>query len=270
MPFTFAHVAAAPPLYRLAGRRLVLSALVVGAMSPDFEYFVRLRHIRTISHTPLGVVQMCLPASLAVLWGWHRFLGPVLAPLLPGRIRRAAARPFRWGPPSRFIVICGSVVLGAFSHLAWDAFTNEGSSLVRSHAWLRSPLWNGAGPPRYSVLWNASSAIGLVLTGSWLVSMAGVLRRRRKRIPVNRRLLLGRIGACVPVAAMATAAGVANARRLSIPGITRQDQLTAGVIGAIPGAAIGLVALALGLAAAARHPRDEGDESPHSGHALVP
>ena len=252
MPFTFAHVAAAPPLYRLTGRRLVLSALVVGSISPDFEYFVRLRAERTISHTPLGVVQMCLPASLAVLWIWHRFLGPVLAPLLPGRLNRAAARPFRWGPPSRFLLICGSVVIGAFSHLAWDALTNEGSSLVQTHARLQSPLWNGAGPPRYVVLWYASSTLGVLLTTSWLLSMARVVRRRRKRIPVNWVLLLKRMGASVPVAALATVAGVANARLHWTFGMTRHDQIATGVIGAIPGAAVGLVAVALVLRAASR------------------
>jgi hypothetical protein len=117
---------------------------------------------------------------------------------------------------------------------------------------LQSPLFNGAGPARYAVLWYASSAFGVALTSWWLVSWAGVLRRRRKRIPVNRMLLRKRIGACAPVMVTAIAAGVANARRPGTFGMTPHDQLAAGVIGAIPGAAIGVVAVALALRAASR------------------
>ncbi|NMD47764.1 MAG: DUF4184 family protein, partial [Propionibacterium sp.] len=39
MPFTFFHPAAVVPLLRV--RVLVPAALVIGAMSPDFEYFPR-------------------------------------------------------------------------------------------------------------------------------------------------------------------------------------------------------------------------------------
>jgi hypothetical protein len=253
MPFTLAHIALAPPLHRLTGRRVVLSAVVVGAISPDFEYFVHLRPERTISHTPLGIFALCLPASIVVLWCWHRFLGPTLAPLLPGQLRTAAARPFPWRPLPRFAVICGSIVLGAFSHLAWDSLTNEGGSMVRTYAQLQAPLWNGAGPARYVVLWYASSVFGVGLTTWWLVSMAGVLRRRRMHIPVDRTLLLRRISACAPVVTMATMAGVVNARAYLIPGMTRTDQLAAGVIGAMSGAAIGVVAVAVALRAVELH-----------------
>jgi hypothetical protein len=42
MPFTFAHPAAVLPLRRFCPDRLVWSALVIGTVSPDLEYFVRL------------------------------------------------------------------------------------------------------------------------------------------------------------------------------------------------------------------------------------
>src|SRR5581483_12465816 len=50
VPFTLAHPAAVLPLRR---RGLVFSALVVGSMAPDFEYFFGLK--RPISHTMPGI-----------------------------------------------------------------------------------------------------------------------------------------------------------------------------------------------------------------------
>ena len=85
MPFTIAHCVAARPLERLSGGRLVLPALAVGAMAPDFEYLAHLSATRTIGHTIPGLFILCLPTALVALFLWHRLFGPVLAQLLrPG------------------------------------------------------------------------------------------------------------------------------------------------------------------------------------------
>jgi len=174
VPFTVAHVAAAPPLWRLTRRRLVLSALVVGAMSPDFEYLVRLSPQRGIAHTPVGVAVVCVPASLAVLAVWHRFVGPAFAPLLPDGWSEAARREFRFGPTPRLLQICVSAAVGAFSHLAWDLFTHNPSPMVTRFGILSNAAWAG-GPPGWVVLWWASSIGGmLVVAGSLLrLGLAG-------------------------------------------------------------------------------------------------
>jgi hypothetical protein len=45
MPFTLAHPAIVVPL---ALQRLILSALIIGSMTPDLEYFIRLSDISHI------------------------------------------------------------------------------------------------------------------------------------------------------------------------------------------------------------------------------
>ena len=64
MPFTVSHAAAALPFRRA---RLVTSALVVGTMAPDFEYFLPLKTHDTFGHTFPGILVLTLPVALLVL-----------------------------------------------------------------------------------------------------------------------------------------------------------------------------------------------------------
>lgn len=246
MPFTIAHVVAAPPIWRLAGHRLVFSALVVGAMSPDIEYLARLAPHRTISHTPLGAVVFCVPASLAVLVLWHKVVAPAFAPLLPGRLGPVAARPFRFGPLPRFGAVCLSALTGAASHIAWDAFTNQASPLVQRVGVLTQPAWAG-GPPLYAAIWYGSSAIGVLMVCGWLVRMA--LRPASSSLPAEVGPAgLSRTRALGVVAGSATVLALLNAARQSA-GTSRHQMLVAGVIGAMSGAALAAVATATMLKA---------------------
>jgi hypothetical protein len=251
MPFTIAHAAAAPPLWRLTQRRLVLSALVVGAMSPDFEYLVRLSPQRTISHTPLGVAVLCVPASLAVLGVWHRLVGPAFAPLLPAGWAAAVARPFRFGPLPRFLLVCASTAVGAFSHLAWDSFTYRTSPVVRRVDIFSRPVWAG-GPRLYVVAWYASSAVGGLLIGWWLARLAGGTERPTapRREPLTPALRRVRRRTCAVLGAGAVSLAAANAVRHAAAGAAPYQVLVAGTLGAMTGTVV--VAVALGALSGVR------------------
>jgi hypothetical protein len=169
MPFTIAHTVAARPLQRLSGRRLVLPAVAVGAMAPDFEYLVHLSPTRTIGHTIPGLFILCLPSAMVVLFLWHRLVGPAVAALLrpvTGGLTAGWDEPASFGPPARFAVLCASILVGSFSHIAWDAFTHQGGVVVN--------LWSGfshrVGPgaiPVYRWLQYGSSLFGMTLLGVW-------------------------------------------------------------------------------------------------------
>ena len=169
MPFTIAHSVTARPIARLSGGRLMVPALAVGAMAPDFEYLAHLSATRTIGHTLVGVFVLCLPTALLALLLWYRLLGPVLAQLLrPGTggltVGWGETSPF--GSAAGFALACASIVVGSFSHIAWDAFTHEGGAVVSLWSGFSHPI--GPGPlPVYKWLQYGSSVFGMSLLGVW-------------------------------------------------------------------------------------------------------
>jgi hypothetical protein len=54
MPFTFSHPAIILPLKYFKKKWFSLTGLVIGSMTPDFEYFVRMRIQSNYSHTIEG------------------------------------------------------------------------------------------------------------------------------------------------------------------------------------------------------------------------
>ena len=50
MPFTFAHPAIVLPFYKKP-KFFSMTTLIIGSMSPDFEYFLRVKIKSDMSHT---------------------------------------------------------------------------------------------------------------------------------------------------------------------------------------------------------------------------
>lgn len=169
MPFTFSHAAAVVPLNR---RGLVLSALVVGSMAPDFEYFLRLQRTTAISHTVPGLFLFCVPAGLVVLALFHFLLKQPLLALLPVSHQRRllpVTREFTLLPARRLLLILVSLALGTFSHLVWDSFTHYYGWGVQRLPWLRTVILETSfGRLQvYKALQHGSTLVGLGLLGYW-------------------------------------------------------------------------------------------------------
>src|SRR5262245_4745992 len=97
MPFTFAHPAAAVPLHRPFGRYGVVSALVIGSLSPDIAYFLPLSVAHADSHSPTGLLWFCLPVSLLSYVLFHTLLkGPLLGLLPDFALSRLQAHALRF------------------------------------------------------------------------------------------------------------------------------------------------------------------------------
>ncbi|WP_284742516.1 DUF4184 family protein [Amycolatopsis sp. RTGN1] len=154
MPFTFAHPAAVLPL----ARRLWLPGLVAGSLAPDVAYYVPLPG-GELTHEPLGLVTLDVLLGLVLVAAGYAVLGPVLA-LGPAGLRDRVPRPavrVRW--PGAVVAI----VVGAATHLLWDAFTHTAGFMVRHWPLLRVPV---TGPHRlYNVVGYVSSVLGLVVLG---------------------------------------------------------------------------------------------------------
>ncbi|HLK54143.1 MAG TPA: DUF4184 family protein [Candidatus Angelobacter sp.] len=167
MPFTLAHPAAVVPLRRF----LVLPAAVVGSLAPDFHYFLNLAPRGHFGHSFKGIFFFCLPVGMVVLWIFQRFMKLPLLSLAPKSHQErliSLAKPFCWRGVKRFSLIVASLLLGAITHLAWDAFTHEHGLVVRNIPDMRTPLEEfGTQRPLYNVLQHGSSLLGLALLAFW-------------------------------------------------------------------------------------------------------
>jgi hypothetical protein len=179
MPFTISHAAAVLPFARPLARWRLLSATVIGSMVPDFGFLMPWRPPRVDTHSALSLLTFCLPVGLLAFWVFQLLLkGPVMA-VLPnaayGRWHRFSA-PARFDSLTQWLIAAGGVLVGATSHLVWDAFTHEGARGIRMIPILDDPAldfrghhWAGA-----RLLQDGSSLVGLILV---LVFVAYALRR---------------------------------------------------------------------------------------------
>lgn len=153
MPLTIAHPVAVLPLRRCG---LSMSALVVGSLIPDLEYFLHVTMVSEFSHTPTGLFAFCLPAGLIVLWLFHHLWKPPMIAVL-GDEHSHHFKPYRFRPFSHFLLICSSLLIGAFTHLLWDAFTHDYGWAVQRFSLLSQ---SSGSRPRYRVLHLWSTVLG--------------------------------------------------------------------------------------------------------------
>ncbi len=219
MPFTLAHPAVVVPLAHRFPRHLVLSALVVGSMSPDFEYFVSLRPVRTISHDLIGIPLLCVPSGLMLLWLFEHVVKRPMALLLPRALRVRLlpyCDPIAFLPAGRLLAIVGSLAIGAFTHIAWDSLTHENGWVVERWSLLSATLVPGLRV--FKALQHGSTLIGLALLAAW--SSKWILAQGAGEDPpgplMPDRLRLGVVSALMLVACIA---GVATALRAGPIGI---------------------------------------------------
>ena len=126
MPFTLSHPVAAVPLKRLG---FSLSGLVVGSMSPDFIYILKLAPKIGYTHTLPGLFTFCLPASWVVLWLYQMLKQP-LASLVPGLVPEPMPAAVGRERLKRFGLTSLSILAGACTHIVWDGFTHETGWMV--------------------------------------------------------------------------------------------------------------------------------------------
>ena len=200
MPFMLIHPAAALPFYRRLGRYGVLSALIIGSMTPDMHYFLPFAVDRASTHSVSGLVWFCWPMGLALYLLYHRLLKQPLVLLLP---QAAASRINPWLNPGRlpratWNAVSLSLLVGAATHITWDAFTHQHEPVVDALPVLSS-IWFTLGNyplAGYMVLQQASNILGFALLGGWSwrwlrthSAQAAVLVEPALS-PVQRRLIL--------------------------------------------------------------------------------
>lgn len=141
MPWTLSHPAAVLPLRRFSPQPLDFAALVIGSMTPDIGYYIDRFDLSAFAHTLPGSFLACLPTGVILLFLYYSFCRPVCY-ALPSPHRQALlplcphfpSGLVRWG------IILLSLLLGAWTHNFWDAFTHEHGWFVDRIPWLQQPV----------------------------------------------------------------------------------------------------------------------------------
>jgi len=165
MPFTFSHPAIVLPLKLLPKKWFSLTALVIGSLTPDFEYFIRMKVQSNFSHTILGVFWFDLPLGILLAFLFHNIVRNSLFDNLPLPLksRLIGFNKFNWNRYfiSNWHIASISFLLGAISHIFWDSFTHIHGHFVEVIPELsRTVLFFGRQMPIFKLLQHTSTLIG--------------------------------------------------------------------------------------------------------------
>ena len=136
MPFTFSHPAIVLPLTFLPRQWFSLTGLVIGSLTPDFEYFLRMRIKSNYSHTIDGLFWFDLPFGLLLAFLFHNIVRDRLFNNFPTflKSRFSTFKKFDWNIHCKenWLVVTISILIGAASHIFWDSFTHDQGYFVQT------------------------------------------------------------------------------------------------------------------------------------------
>ncbi|MFI5870997.1 DUF4184 family protein [Streptomyces sp. NPDC051445] len=217
MPFTLSHAAAVLPAVRADGTgrgRLVPAVLVAGSFAPDMTYYAAsvldsAMEFGDVTHSVAGVFTVDVLIAWGLVGFWLLVREPLVALLPRSRQGRTAAltrcgTPRARARPATALRWYVSAVLGALTHVVWDAFTHLDRWGMRLFPVLGETV---AGSPLYWYLQYGGSAVAAVVI---TVFVTHALRRAPAVEPVGVALLSARdrwwagavIGGCALVAAV--------------------------------------------------------------------
>lgn len=166
MPWTFAHPLAILPIHRMARRRLGFMALVVGSISPDLGYYVLAFDTATLAHQWLGLLLVCLPSSWCVFLflRWMRTRFVYLLPQLQRQALQAHIALPQTFSATQITWTSLAMLLGAATHVIWDAFTHASGFAVQYFSFLRESVGLGyVNVPVFHLLQHVSTLAGALL-----------------------------------------------------------------------------------------------------------
>jgi hypothetical protein len=215
MPWTFAHPAIVLPIIAVPAVRKVLRpvyvlAAMLGALSPDFGYYLGSLGPKLAAHSLLGSVLLCIPMVwlvILLLLASYRFL---LLPLAPSHQQLwnhwlTDARQGCTAQNAVWISLC--IWCGALSHIAWDHFTHRtGWAVLHWPAVFDARL--GAQLAVYELLQHLSTLIGSV---ALFVSYRNALHRSAAAATAKQSWFFAHrylIGAIVVAGIVGVAAGI--------------------------------------------------------------
>jgi hypothetical protein len=173
MPFTFAHPAAILPLRR--SRFLQTVPLIIGSMVPDAPYFFPWRVAKYFyeTHSLNSSFLVDVPLGMAFLIATLLLKEP-LTVLLGARARYTCLRSIErfQEAPLHWPIALLSILIGAWTHIAWDSVTHQTGWTAERVAALSAPVsifgWD---TETSHLLQYLSSVFGLVVLALWFVTL---------------------------------------------------------------------------------------------------
>ncbi len=166
MPFTPAHPAILLPLKIFRNLKLSWTALIIGSIVPDFEYFIWLSSCASVSHTISGILTFNLPLTIILSYIYHRIIYPVLWPRLnffKETINFEHRDDFFEWLKKNWLMFTVSALIGILSHLIWDSFCHANGYMVHQIPFLLETATVGAYEIRRCyLLWYGSTVAGCI------------------------------------------------------------------------------------------------------------
>ena len=165
MPLTISHPAIVLPAKYLPEKWISWTGLIVGSMTPDFEYFLRMKVESVYSHTWMGTLWFDLPLGLLLTFVYHYIVRDSLICNSPRFIKKRLTIyiDFSWWNyfKRNILVVLICLYVGIGSHLFWDGFTHPHGDFVKIIPFLReSTDMFGFRVKYYRILQNISSVVG--------------------------------------------------------------------------------------------------------------
>lgn len=175
MPFTPAHPAIVLPFLRW--RYVSATGLIIGTISPDFEYFFKMSVDDAHGHTLLGILYFDLPVSVLLAFVFHFFVKLNLIDNTPPFLQRRFSnlRNFDFGKyfKKHWLLFLFSAAVGAGLHIFWDSFTHLEGFFVQHIKALQDVIipYKGARYPLWYALQYFCSYVGLIILTWYVLSM---------------------------------------------------------------------------------------------------
>ncbi len=167
MPFTLSHPAIIFPLLK-SKYKLSFTALVVGSLVPDFEFFLQMREVDNIGHHWYGVFLFDLPMGLMCCFLFHNLLKNIFVNNLPDTFGFSLfdSINFDWNKYAMANIwwVLLSLFIGISSHIFVDGFTHYDGFFVMLLPMLSNTIYIlNVSIPVYLFLQIVFSVIGILI-----------------------------------------------------------------------------------------------------------
>jgi hypothetical protein len=175
MPFTAAHPAIILPL--LKSRYFSATGLIIGSLSPDFEYFFKMGVDSEFSHTKAGLFYFDLPVTFLLALIFHQIAKRNLINNLPAFFQKRFQDTLHFNflnyIKHHWWIFLISALVGAASHIFWDSFTHNNRFFARQFSDIYKSIsvpFYGANYPLFYVLQQVSTVIGLLIVVIYILT----------------------------------------------------------------------------------------------------